>query len=117
MRLWRTVILTLISQQTTDYFATYQGSSSYLVSALDMDLNDQIPILILHVLKADVPKNTSIIDEHVNPPKLLDSSLDDLLAILDAVVVRDRLAASGCDFVDDNIGGLSLSGCGANGGE
>lgn len=66
-----------------------------------MDLDNQIPILILHILKADVPQDPRIVDEHIDPPKRLNGRLDDLVAVLNAVVVRDRLAARGFDLVDD----------------
>lgn len=71
-----------------------------------MHLHDQVPVLILHVLKADIPQNASIVDEHVDAAKGLDGSLDNLVAIFDRVVVRDGLAACRSDFVDDSVGGL-----------
>lgn len=71
-----------------------------------MDLDDQIPIFILHILKADIPQDPRIVDEHIDPPKRLDGSLNDPVAVLDAVVVRDRFAASGFDLVNDDIGRL-----------
>ncbi len=71
-----------------------------------MDLDDGIPILILRILEADIPEDPRVVDEHIDPPKRLDGSLDDPVAVLDAVVVRDRLAASGFDLVDDDISRL-----------
>ena len=71
-----------------------------------MDLDDQIPILILHILETDISQDPGIVDEHIDPPKRLDGRLDDLLAVFNAVVVCDRLAASGFDLVDDYVGRL-----------
>lgn len=77
-----------------------------LVSTLHVDLDDQIPILILHILKADVSQDPRIIDKDIDPPERLNGRLDNSLAILDTVVVCDRLAARGFDLIDDYIGGL-----------
>lgn len=71
-----------------------------------MNLDDQIPILILHILEADVPQDPGIVDQHIDPSEGLNGRLDDLLAILDTVVVGDGLAARGFDLVDDDIGRL-----------
>jgi hypothetical protein len=37
---------------------------------------DQIPVLIRHVLKADITKNASIVDEDIDAAERVDSSLD-----------------------------------------
>ena len=73
-----------------------------------MDLDDQIPIRIRHVLEADIPQNTRIIDEHIYSSKVLDCRLDDLVSIFDAVVVGNRFASSGADFVNDQVGSLNM---------
>lgn len=78
----------------------------YLISTLDVHGVDQIPIRILHVLEADVSQDTSVVDEDVDAAEGLNGSLDDLLAILDAVVVGNSLSAGLFDLVDDNVGGL-----------
>ena len=71
-----------------------------------MDLHDQIPVLVLHVLEADVSKDTGVVDKDINPPKFPDCGLNDPFSILNAIVVCNGLASSGFDLVDDNIGGL-----------
>ena len=71
-----------------------------------MDLVDQIPVLIFHVLEADIPQNAGIIDENINAAKILNSGLDDLLACFNAVVVGHRFAAGGFDFLHNQICGL-----------
>lgn len=71
-----------------------------------MNLDDQIPIFILHILEANIPQNARIIDQDVNPSKILDGCLNDTLAIDHIVVVRNRFPARSSDLVDDHIGGL-----------
>ncbi len=73
-----------------------------------MDLEYQIPILIFHILEADIPEDSSIIDEDVYPAKILNGGLNDSLSILHAVIIRYRLSACGFDFVDNDIGGLEV---------
>jgi len=79
---------------------------SHLVSTCDVHLEDQIPVLVLHILEADVPKDSRVIDQDVDPPKGLDSSFDNGLSILNTVVVGNSFAATGLDFFDNGIGGL-----------
>jgi hypothetical protein len=71
-----------------------------------MDIHNQIPVLVLHVLKADIPQDTSIVDEDIDSAIVLDGSLDDLVAVGDAVVVGYGLSTCGFDLVDDYICGL-----------
>ena len=74
-----------------------------------MDLHDQVPILVLEVLEANVTQDTGVVDEDIDSAKCLDGSLYDGLAILDGIVVGDGLAASSLDLVDDDIGSLERS--------
>ena len=76
------------------------------IRALDMNLDNQIPIRIRHVLEADVPKDARIVDEHIYPSKVLDGRLDNLVSILDAIVVGNGFATGRANFVDDYIGCL-----------
>lgn len=71
-----------------------------------MHRDDQVPVLVLHVLEADVAEDPGIVEQDVDAAKVLDSRLDDLVAVLHAVVVGDRLAACGFDLVDHDICGL-----------
>jgi len=66
-----------------------------------MNTHDQIPIRVLHVLEADVAKDTSIVDEYIYPTKALDRGLDNLLAVLDRVVVCNSVTTSCLDLLDD----------------
>jgi hypothetical protein len=79
-----------------------------LVCTLDVDVVDEIPVRLLHVLEADIAQDAGIVDEHIDAPKGIDGRLDDGLSILHRVVVGDRFAACGADLVDDLVGGLRV---------
>jgi hypothetical protein len=72
-----------------------------------MDCGDQIPVSVLHVLEADIPQDSCVVEQDIDTAKGLNSSLYYGLAILDAVVVGDGASASCLDLVDDDICGLS----------
>lgn len=82
------------------------GGAGALVGASDMDLHDQVPVLILHVLQADIAEDAGVVEQDVNSAKGLDGRVNDAVTVLDAVVVGNSLAARGLDLVDDNIGSL-----------
>jgi hypothetical protein len=71
-----------------------------------VDLDDEVPILILDVLEADVAEDTGVVDQHIDAAESLDGGLDDALAVLDGIVVGNGLAAGSLDLVDNNIGSL-----------
>lgn len=71
-----------------------------------MHIDDQIPVLILHVFERDIAEDTGIVDEDVDSTVILDGGFDDLVAICDTVVVGYCFAACGFDLVDDDICGL-----------
>jgi hypothetical protein len=79
---------------------------AHLVCTVGVNSVDQIPVGILHVLKADIAQNTSVVEQNINAAEGLDGGLDNGFAILDTVVVGDGLAASGADLLDDIICGL-----------
>jgi hypothetical protein len=68
--------------------------------------HNQVPILVLHILEADISEDAGVVEEDINAAKIINGSLDDSIAILDAVVVGDGFAACSLDFVNYNIGGL-----------
>ena len=49
----------------------------YLVSTSDVHRKYQIPVLVLHVLKADIAQNAGIVDEDIYPSEVLDSGVYD----------------------------------------
>jgi hypothetical protein len=68
--------------------------------------DDQVPVLVLHILEADIPQDTCVVKQDIDAAEVLDGGFDDLLAILNAVVVGYCFAARGFDLVDDDIGCL-----------
>lgn len=82
------------------------GGLGALVGALDVDLDNQVPVLVLDVLEADVTQDAGVVDEDIDATEGLDGGVDDALAVLDRVVVCDSLAAGCLDLVDDDISGL-----------
>ena len=81
-------------------------TGSYLVCTVCVDFVDEIPVLILHVLEADIPQDTGVVDEDIHSAEVLNGCVDNRIAVLDAVVVCYSLAASSSDFVDNHIGSL-----------
>lgn len=79
---------------------------SALISALDVDLEDQVPVLVLDILEADISQDTGIVDEDVDTAKRLDRSVDNLVTVLYGIVVCDSLSAGLLYLVDNDIGGL-----------
>lgn len=84
------------------------GSSCALVSTLDVHLVDEVPIFVLHVLEANITEDTGVVNENVDAAECLDGGFDDLVTVLDTVVIGNSLAASGLDFVDNDIGSLEI---------
>jgi hypothetical protein len=79
-----------------------------LVCSLDVDVVDEIPVRLLHVLEADISQNAGIVDEDIDATERVDGRLDDGFSVLHRVVVGDRLAACGADVVDDFVCGLAV---------
>ena len=81
----------------------------YLVCTSHVNGKDQVPILIFHIFETDISQDTSIIYEHIYPAKGFDRSLDDRIAILDAVVVGHGIPAELFDFFHYLIGSLRFA--------
>lgn len=71
-----------------------------------MDLDNQVPVSVGHVLEANIPQYARIIEQDVYPAELLDGSLDDIFAIIDAVIIGNGFTASSSNLLDDYISGL-----------
>jgi hypothetical protein len=80
--------------------------SGTLVCSSNVNLHDQVPIVVLHVLEADISEDSGIVDQDVDSAKGLDGSVDDLFTIFDRVVVGNGLASSCLDLVDYDVCGL-----------
>lgn len=65
-----------------------------------MNLHDQVPVVVLHVLEADIPEDAGIVDQNVDSAKGLDGRVDDLFTIFDRIVVGNSLASSCLDLLD-----------------
>jgi len=57
--------------------------SGTLVCTSDVNLHDQVPVVVLHVLEADVPEDTGIVDQDIDSAKCLDGRVDDLVTVFD----------------------------------
>ena len=68
-----------------------------------MDVDDQIPVLVGHVLEGYIAEDTGIIQEDIDSAEVLNSGLNDLVAGGHTVVVGYCFPASGFDLVDDYI--------------
>ena len=68
-----------------------------------MYLHDQIPILIFHVLEADIAEDAGIVEKHIDPTEALDGSLDDLVTITDIVIVCNGFASCLFDLFDNEV--------------
>jgi hypothetical protein len=80
--------------------------SGTLVCTSDVNLHDQVPIVILHVLEADISEDSGIVDQDVDSAKGLDGRVDDLFTIFDRIVVGNSLASSCLDLVNYDVCGL-----------
>jgi hypothetical protein len=81
-----------------------------------VDLVDQVPVGLRHLLERDVAQDPGVVDQDVDLAERVDRGLDDLVAVLDRVVVRDGVAALVLDLGDDLVGGrrglaLAREGC------
>lgn len=71
-----------------------------------MDSCNQIPILILHILEADISKNACIVEKDIDPTVVLNGGFDDFLAIFNTVVVGNSFTSCSLDLIDNYISGL-----------
>lgn len=79
-----------------------------LVCTIGVYQVDQVPVLIFHVLETDIAEDTGVVDENIHSAKVLDGRVDNGITLLHAVVVGGCLAASGFDFVDNDISSLDI---------
>ena len=102
-QLLRTIIEPVRIMNTDD---DNEDAQSHLVGTISVNLVNKIPILVLHVLKANIPENTSIVNEDIDAAKVLDSRVDNGFTVLDTVVVGSSLASGSFNFLDHDIGSL-----------
>lgn len=78
----------------------------YLVSTGDVDLKDEVPILIFHIFKTDIPQDARIVDQDVYPFEMFNRCRDDSFSILDAVIIGNCISSSSLDLFDYFVGSL-----------
>ena len=66
---------------------------------------EEVPIIRRHLLKACVPENPGVVDDNIDRAKGVERGLDNPVAILDRVMVGNRLAAESLDLRHDGISG------------
>lgn len=71
-----------------------------------MNLDDQVPIFIRHILETNIPQDTSIIKKYVYAAELLDCCFYYSFPILNTVVIRDSFASCHPNLVDNDISRL-----------
>ena len=86
-----------------------------MVGAVQVDVDDRLPGIRLHLEEALVPEDPGVVDEDVHGPEGVEGCLHDPLAPPGGghvVVVGDRLAARGYDLFDHLLrGGLRSFAC------
>src|SRR5581483_2788055 len=81
--------------------------------ALEVDVDDGVPVGLLHVEAHAVAEDAGVVDQDVESPELVDGLLDELLAAFprgDVIEVGSGVAARPLDLVDDLLGGPLLAG-------
>ena len=68
-----------------------------------MDFDDEIPVIVTHVLESNISQNACVVEQNVYSAKCPDRCLDDPLAVLYTVIVGYSLAAAGFNFINNNI--------------
>lgn len=80
------------------------GSLGHLVGAAQVDIEDRVPQVVVHVGESLVTQDTSVVDQDINTTKGIDGGLDDILAILARCLVSNSLAAHLLDLLDNGLG-------------
>jgi len=98
----------LSSTACCQYKSQSKSWRTRLVCTSYVDLENQVPVFFLHVLEANVTQDPGIVDQDMYASKALDGSLNNCLAILDAVVVCNSLSSCTLDLLYHNIGSLCI---------
>ena len=84
----------------------HSESKSYLIRSFDMNFDNKIPVVVGHILEADISQDARIVQEYVDPAELIDCRVDDPISVLNAVIIGNSLAASGTNLIYDKVGSL-----------
>ena len=71
-----------------------------------MNLHDQIPVNLLHLLEGDVTEDTGVVDDDVDSAEGINSGLDNLVTELNGVLVSDSDTTGSLDLINDGISGV-----------
>ena len=85
---------------------------THLVCPPDVDLDDQVPVIICHVFKADISQNACIVEQHMYASELFDGRVDNPVAVLDTVIICDSFAACCSDLIHHHVCGLQIQSAG-----
>ena len=81
----------------------------HLEGTVQVNVQNQLEILFLHLLERSITQNTSVIDDHMDSTKVLDGSLNNLVSIQNVVVVGHGNSSSLLDLVYHNIGSFGVT--------
>src|SRR5690606_16259811 len=70
----------------------------------DVDAIDEIPVLLLHLVKARIAQDARVVDDNVHASERIERALHDFLAVLYRVVIGNRVAPERLDLLDDLVG-------------
>jgi hypothetical protein len=68
-----------------------------------MDFVNEVPVLLLHVLEANIAQNSGVVNEDIDAAEVVNGGFDDGLAVLDRFVVGNGFAACGTNGFDDLV--------------
>ncbi len=74
-----------------------------LICASQVDVHNLVPLLVIHIGKRLVPKDSRIVDNNVQSAECINSRLDDNVAVLSRSLIPHCRAACLLDFSDDRV--------------
>ena len=80
------------------------GGHGHPLRPQHVDQIDQVPVLLAHLGEGLVAQDAGVVDDDVDTAEGIQRGLHDGGPIGHRIVVRDGLAASGLDLVDDDVG-------------
>ena len=80
------------------------GSLGNLIGTTQMNVQDGVPEVVIHVRECLVPEDTGIVNDDVETAERINGALDDLLSILGGSFHASGLSAQFLDLSNDGIG-------------
>ena len=71
-----------------------------------MDTDDKVPVVVRHVFESDISQYAGVVDKDVYPAEILDGSINDAVAMFNAVIIGDGRATLSPDLLNNRISGL-----------